>query len=73
MPPLFNAIITEFGWRLSFRVGGLLSLFMIVPLAALVVHARPSDGDCSLMASGMQMAKRERKASKKKTKRWVCL
>ncbi|MBI5115845.1 MFS transporter [Candidatus Poribacteria bacterium] len=43
MPPVSNAIITEFGWRTSFRVGGLLLLFMIVPLAALVVRARPSD------------------------------
>jgi len=43
MPPVSNALITAFGWRTSFRVGGILLILAIVPLAALVLRTRPSD------------------------------
>ncbi|MEW6441140.1 MAG: MFS transporter [bacterium] len=43
MPPLSNAVITELGWRTSFRMEGLLLLFIVVPLAAWVVRTRPSE------------------------------
>jgi len=43
MPPLANALITEFDWRTSFRVLGILLIFAIIPLAVLVVRTRPSD------------------------------
>jgi MFS family permease len=51
MPPVSNAIITAFDWRVSFRVGGLLLLLMIMPLAALVVRTRPAD--MGLQADGV--------------------
>ena len=43
MPPIANEIIQFSDWRTSFFVLGLLILFLIIPIAALVVRTRPSD------------------------------
>jgi len=43
MPPFSNALINAFDWRTSFRIGGMLLVFAIVPLSALVVRTRPAD------------------------------
>jgi len=43
MPPFANFIIESFNWRTSFCVLGLLILFIIIPVALLLVRTRPSD------------------------------
>lgn len=53
MPPIANAIIVSLGWRTSFRVLGFLLIFVIIPVAILILRTKPSemglrpDGDSS--------------------------
>jgi MFS family permease len=63
MPPVSNAIITAFDWRTSFRVGGLLLLFAIIPLAGLVVRTNPSD--MGLEPDGVAGSERQRHSVQK--------